>query len=66
VVEKETVTGTVVIDTYALLAMAYGELSNTAREVLLSVRKRRVKGLVPVTVAYEYLVHWHRGRIPVL
>ena len=65
-VEKETVTGTVVIDAYALLAMAYGELSNTAREVLLSVRKRRVKGLVLVTVAYEYLVHWHRGRIPVL
>ncbi|ABM80486.1 type II toxin-antitoxin system VapC family toxin [Hyperthermus butylicus] len=56
----------VIIDTYTLLAMAYGELSSTAASLLEQVRERRVVGIIPVTVAYEYLVHWHRGRIPVL
>lgn len=57
---------TVIVDTYALLAMAFGELSRTASQVLQDIRNGRVVGVVPVTVAYEYLVHWHRGRIPAL
>ncbi len=56
----------IVIDTYALLAMAYGEVSDRAAQALQDVRRGRIVGVVPVTVAYEYLVHWHRGRIPVL
>ena len=56
----------IVVDTYALLAMAFGELSEVAAQTLKSIRSRRVVGVVPITVAYEYLVHWHRGRIPAL
>ena len=54
----------VVVDTYALLAIVYDEVGSKARRVLEGIRVRRVEGLVPVTVAYEYVVHWHRGRIP--
>ena len=60
------ITRTVIIDTYALLAMAYGELSRTASEILQGVRQGSVRGIVPITVVYEYLVHWYRGRIPAL
>ncbi len=56
----------VVVDTYALLAMAYGELSSRAIQVLQGIRRGHVKGILPVTVVYEYLVHWYRGRIPAL
>ena len=56
----------VVVDTYALLAMAYGELGADAVRLLQGVRRGRVKGLIPATVVYEYVVHWLRGRIPVL
>ena len=56
----------VVVDTYALLATAYGELGTNAARLLQEVRRGRVKGLIPVTVVYEYVVHWLRGRIPVL
>lgn len=56
----------VVIDTYALLAIVYDEVGARARNVLENVRRGRVRGLIPVTVAYEYIVHWLRGRIPAL
>lgn len=55
-----------VIDTYAVLAMAYGELSERAREVMLGVREGKVEGLIPTTVAYELAVHWLRGMLPAL
>lgn len=64
-VEEET-PETVVVDTYALLAMAYGELSSTASRVFQNIRRGRIRGIIPVTVVYEYIVHWYRGRIPVL
>ena len=56
----------VVIDTYALLSMAYGEVGSKAKEVLEEIRRGKVIGVLPVTVIYEYIVHWHRGRIPAL
>jgi len=33
---------------------------------LNSIRMGRIEGLIPITVVYEYLVHWFRGRIPAL
>ncbi len=54
----------VVVDTYALLAIAYGEVGGNARRVLDGIRKGRIEGLIPSTVAYEYVVHWFKGRIP--
>jgi len=56
----------VVVDTYAILAMAYGELGRNAEEVLLKIRRGEVVGYLPATVAYELSVHWLRGRIPAL
>jgi len=56
----------VVVDTYALLAIAYNEVGATAHRVLDSIRRRHVRGLVPSTVAMEYAIHWYRGRIPAL
>jgi len=34
--------------------------------VLNGIRMGRIEGLIPITVVYEYLVHWLRGRIPAL
>jgi predicted nucleic acid-binding protein len=56
----------VVVDTYAILAMAYGELGRNAEEVLLKIRRGEAVGYLPATVAYELSVHWLRGRIPAL
>ncbi len=54
----------VVVDTYTLLAIVYDEVSGKARRVLEDIRTGRVKGLIPATVAYEYIIHWLKGRIP--
>lgn len=56
--------GEVVIDTYALMAIVYDEVGREAREVLVKIKTGDVRGLVPATVAYEYIVHWLKGRIP--
>jgi len=54
----------IVVDTYALLAIVYDEVSENAKKVLEAMRRGEIKGLIPVTVAYEYIIHWLRGRIP--
>jgi predicted nucleic acid-binding protein len=64
--EEEKEPRRVVVDTYTLLAIVYDEVGGGARRILEGVRRGRVEGLVPVTVAYEYVVHWLRGRIPAL
>jgi len=56
----------VVVDTYALLAIVYDEVSDNAKRVFDEIRRGSIKGLVPVSVAYEYIVHWLRGRVPAL
>jgi predicted nucleic acid-binding protein len=53
----------IIIDTYALMAIVYDEVSDKAREILESIRRGEIKGLIPVTVVYEYVIHWLRGRI---
>ena len=32
--------------------------------MLSDIHRGRVRGVIPATVAYEYVVHWLRGRIP--
>lgn len=54
----------IVIDTYTLLAIVYDEISNRARNILDSIYRRRIIGVIPITVVYEYIIHWLRGRIP--
>ena len=54
----------VVIDTYALTAIVYDEVGRNAIKIFKGIRSGNIKGLIPTTVAYEYIVHWLRGRIP--
>jgi len=56
----------VIVDTYTLIAIVYDEVGSEARKILEEIRRRIVKGIVPNTVAYEYAVHWFKGRIPAL
>lgn len=56
----------VVIDTYAVLAMAYGELGEKAEDIMLRIRRGEVTGYLPATAVYELYVHWLRGRIPAI
>ena len=56
----------VIVDTYTLLSMAYGEVGSRAKRILEEIRRGEAVGVLPVTVIYEYTIHWHRGRIPVL
>jgi predicted nucleic acid-binding protein len=54
----------VLIDTYALLAAATGDLTRTAQEVFLSLRKGRIRGVVHALVVFEVLYQWRRGKLP--
>jgi hypothetical protein len=54
----------VIVDTYALLAAATGDLTPTAQEVFLSIRKGRVKGVIHALILFESLYQWRRGRLP--
>jgi len=56
----------IIIDTYALLAMAFGELTERGKEIMLRIKDRKIEGIITSTVAYEFTVHWFRGRIPAL
>ena len=63
--EKKRELRAVIVNTYAILAMAYGELGKEAEKVLLGIRRGDVVGYLPVTVVYELCIHMLRGRIPV-
>jgi hypothetical protein len=54
----------VIVDTYALLAAATGDLTPTAQEVFLGIRKGRVKGVIHALILFESLYQWRRGRLP--
>jgi predicted nucleic acid-binding protein len=57
--------GEVVVDTYTILAMAYGELGVNAERVMLGIKRGEITGILPVTVVYELVVHWLRNKLPV-
>ncbi len=54
----------IIIDTYALLAIVYDEVSGKAKRILEEIHRGSIRGLIPVTVVYEYVIHWMKGRIP--
>ncbi len=56
--------GEVVVDTYAILAMAYGELGVNAERAMLRVKRGEISGIIPVTVVYELVLHWLRNKLP--
>jgi len=55
----------VVVDTYALMAKATGEITDKANECLEDVRVRRLEGVIHPLITYEFLLQVHKGRIPV-
>jgi len=54
---------TVIVDTYALMAKATGEITPKANEHLENVRSGRTKGLIHPIITYEYLLQFYKGRI---
>lgn len=56
----------VVVDTYALLSMAFGELGKNAEEYMIKIREGKVEGIITTTVVFEFTLHWLRGKIPSL
>lgn len=54
----------VLVDTYAILAAATGDLSPPAQAVFSDLRRGVVRGVVHVLIVYEVLYHWRRGRLP--
>lgn len=56
---------TVIVDTYALMAKATGEITPKANECLENVRSGKLKGAIHPVITYEFLLQFHRGRIPI-
>ncbi|MCH4816785.1 MAG: PIN domain-containing protein [Saccharolobus sp.] len=56
----------VIVDTYTILAMAYGELTKRGEEVMSGIRSGIYEGVIPSTVVFEFIVHWLRSKIPSL
>lgn len=56
---------TVIIDTYALMAKATGEITPKANKCLESVRSGKLKGLIHPVITYEFILQFYRRRIPI-
>jgi len=56
---------TVIIDTYALMAKATGEITSKANKCLENVREGKLKGVIHPVITYEFLLQFYRRRIPV-
>lgn len=55
----------VVVDTYALMAKASGEINPEADAYLESVRVGRMRGIIHPLITYEFLLQFYKGRIPI-
>lgn len=55
----------VVVDTYALMTKATGEINPEADTHLEDVRVGRVRGIIHPLITYEFLLQFHKGRIPI-
>ena len=56
---------TVIIDTYALMAKATGEITPKANRYLEDVRRGRMNGVIHPIITYEFLLQFYKGRIPI-
>ena len=56
---------TAIIDTYALMAKATGEITSQANKHLEDVRKGKLKGVIHPLITYEFVLQFHKGRIPI-
>ena len=55
----------VIVDTYALMSKASGEITAKANEYLNNVRIGKVKGLIHPIIVYEFLLQVVKRRIPI-
>lgn len=55
----------VIVDTYALMAKATGEITPKANRYLENVRSGRIKGKIHPVITYEFLLQFYEERIPV-
>jgi len=55
----------VVVDTYALIAKATGEITERADRCLKDIREGRILGVIHPLILYEFLLQIYRGRIPI-
>lgn len=56
---------TVIIDTYALMTKATGEITSKANKHLEDVRNGKLKGVTHPLITYEFILQFHKGRIPI-
>lgn len=56
---------TVIIDTYALMAEATGEITPKAERCLGNVRSGQLEGIIHPIITYEFLLQYYKGRIPI-
>lgn len=56
---------TVIVDTYALMAKATGEITSKANRCLENVRRGKLKGVIHPVITYEFLLQFYRGRTPI-
>lgn len=56
---------TVIIDTYALMAKATGEITPKANACLENARRGKIKGVIHPVITYELLLQFHKGRTPI-
>jgi len=47
------------------MAKATGEITPKANECLENVRSGKLKGTIHPVITYEFLLQFHRGRIPI-
>lgn len=56
---------TVIVDTYALMAKATGEITPKANKCLENIRRGKFKGVIHPIIAYEFLLQFYKGRTPI-
>jgi len=56
---------TVIIDTYALMAKATGEITPKANRCLEDIRNEKLRGIIHPIITYEFLLQFYKGRIPI-
>lgn len=56
---------TVIVETYALMAKATGEITPKANRYVENVRSGKIKGTIHPVITYEFLLQFHKGRIPI-
>ncbi|MFQ5710265.1 MAG: PIN domain-containing protein [Candidatus Geothermarchaeales archaeon] len=55
----------IVVDTYALMARATGEITPRGNECLEDIRRGKFRGIIHPIITYEFLLQFYKGRMPI-